>query len=222
MSCTSACSAGESTPISASRHHASSRSCQRSRQVRRCANRTPPRFSSRHAMSVALGPFAADLALEQHDQLRVEAQHPVEALAAVGVGHGPRRSPAARSRASGTRSPAAPAGPCRSTRLPRRDRRDGRPAGRSCSRADRLCERLADLVQQRLAGEGHEPQHDHRGARELILVATSEIAVGLEHVQVGVRGDAPALPRPGSRSHSTPGRPQLSINHVAYQSMIID
>ena len=49
---------------------------------------------------------------------------------------------------------------------------------------------LADLVQQRLAGERHEPQHDHRRARELVLVAAPEIAVGLEHVQVGVRGDA--------------------------------
>ncbi len=36
--------------------------------------------------------------------------------------------------------------------------------------------RLADLVQQRLAGEGHEPQHDHRRARELVLVAAPQIA----------------------------------------------
>ncbi len=32
----------------------------------------------------------------------------------------------------------------------------------------------------------HEPQHDHRGARELILVAAPELAIGLEHVQVRI------------------------------------
>ncbi len=74
---------------------------------------------------------------------------------------------------------------------------------------------LADLVQQRLAGERHEPQHDHRGARQLVLVAAAQIPVGLEHVQVGIRRDALHSAAAHHLALPPPTRCQSIMQHIS-------
>ena len=63
---------------------------------------TPPRLSSATRWPLRRAQRRADLALEQHDELGVEAQHAVEALAAIGVAR-PRGS-APRGSESGVRN----------------------------------------------------------------------------------------------------------------------
>jgi hypothetical protein len=167
-------------------------------------------------MAVAPGPFAAHLALQQHHQLGVEAQHAVKALTAIGVGDligDLRRLEVRRQEHAHQATPPHPA--ARRAFLRRIDEMRGLQVDRAVRQM--ALGKLSDLVQQRLAGERHEPQHDHRRARQLILVAAPEIPVGLEHVQVRIRGDA---------LHSAPGHEltppidPLSTNRTKYQSMI--
>ncbi len=142
------------------------------------------------AMPVALGPAPADLALDQHDQLGIEAQHAIEALSAIRVGdlfvdllrlevgrQEDAHQPAALHRL-------AARGPFLGGIDDMRGLQVDRAVGQLALRA------LPDLAQQRLARERHEPQHDHRSPRQLVLVAAPEVAIGLEHVQVRVRSDA--------------------------------
>ena len=142
-----------------------------------------------HPVSVAPRPAAAHLALEHHHQIRVEAQHPVEALGAVDVGDllGDLERLDVRRQEDAHEPPALHL-----------------TAGEVfLGGVDDVCGLhvhdavgqlalggLADRLQQRLAGEGNEPQHDHGGARELILVTARELEVGLEHVQVRIQGGA--------------------------------
>jgi hypothetical protein len=141
------------------------------------------------AVAVAPRPAGADLALQQHHELGVKAQHTVEALPAarvadLAVGLGRFGVGGQKDR---DQPPALdlPAGGALLGGVDDVGRLHVHGAvGQLALRG------LADRPQQRLAGERHEPQHDHRGARELILVRAPEVPVGVEDVQVRVGSGA--------------------------------
>jgi hypothetical protein len=141
------------------------------------------------AVPVAPRPAAAHLALEHHHQVGIEAQHPVEALSAVGLGYllGEVERLCVR-REEHTHQPSPPHLATRGAFLGRVD--DVRRLHVHDAVREAALRGLADRLQKRLARERDEPQHDHRGARQLVLVPARQIAIGLEQVQVGVGGRA--------------------------------
>ena len=157
--------------------------------MRRSAKSHAAEVDLRDAVPVAARPAAADLALDQHHQLGIEAQDTVEALPAVGVGD--LFLDLRRLEVGGQEDAHQPSALDLAVGRAFLGRVDD-VAGLQVDRAvGQLAERaLADLAQQRLAGERHQSQHDHRGACQLVLVAASEVAVGLEDVQMWIRGDA--------------------------------
>ena len=177
--------------------------------MRRSAKRGAAEVELGDAVAVAPRPARADLALDEHDELGVEAQDAVEALAAVGVGDLAGRllgfGVGRQEDADEALAPDLAAGGALLGGVDDVGRLHVDGAVRQFA-----LRALADRAQQRLAGERHEAQDDHRGARELVLVRAPELAVGLEDVQVRVGASrCPSL---------KPHRPPLAVARVTTQS----
>ncbi len=155
------------------------------------------------AMAVAPRPAGADLALQQHHKLGVEAQHTVKALPAARVAHLPvglgrfgvggeedRDQPPALDLSAG------------GALLGGVD--DVRGLHVHGAVGQFALGGLADRPQQRLARERHEAQDDHRGPCELVLVRAPELPVGVENVQVRVGSGAVHSPLSSQSSLPVP------------------